>query len=71
MFPDGLTVIDGYGQYRSSMGEMIRESARIVIIIHRNDDPTVGRFQRIRDAYRQRFDQESVLWVSQSCQATF
>ena len=34
LFPDGLTVLSGLGQFRDSSGQIIREGARLVILLY-------------------------------------
>lgn len=61
-FPDGLTVLSGAGQYQpSGGGPLVREQAKIVLLVH---DGSVAAHRRIEEAaaeYRQRFGQEAVL----------
>lgn len=67
-FPAGLTVLDGLGHWQSDDGRLIRERSKVLIIWHAPDDSTEARVEAIRAAYRQRFDQESVMRVqSLSC----
>ena len=68
-FPEGLTAVSGNGQFRGSSGVVMRENAVFVILLY----PPSGagsnaRIEEIREAYRQTFNQESVLRAdSQSC----
>jgi hypothetical protein len=60
-FPDGLTVLTGYGQFLGSQG-LIRERSKVLIIFH----PAPGaeaskKIEEIREAYKSAFRQESVL----------
>lgn len=59
-FPDGLTVLTGYGQWRDSAGRLIKETSRLLLIWYA---PEAGdtRIEAIRTAYKARFGQESVL----------
>jgi ABC-type amino acid transport substrate-binding protein len=62
-FPAGFTVLRGPGQWRGSDGRVAREEAHVLLIWH---DSTLGadaRIEAIRSAYRQNFDQESVMRV--------
>ncbi len=62
-FPDGLSVIDIYGQYRSRQGAIGRERSKLLVIVV-FDAPAHGpRVQAIVDSFRQRYKQESVLRV--------
>ncbi|MGI8485914.1 MAG: DUF3574 domain-containing protein [Thermomicrobiales bacterium] len=62
-FPDGLTVLTGYGQWRNSKGEATSEKSVVVIILAPNDPTgkTSAKIEEIRTAYKTQFDQESVL----------
>jgi hypothetical protein len=68
-FPAGLTVLTGTGQFRGSSGIVMREDSVLLILLYRsNDDPSNGRIEEIRAAYRSAFKQDSVLRVdSPSC----
>jgi hypothetical protein len=62
-FPDGLSVIDIYGQYRNRQGMIGRERSKLLVIVV-FDAPAHGpRVQAIVDSYRRRYKQESVLRV--------
>ncbi|MGB3306570.1 MAG: DUF3574 domain-containing protein [Thermomicrobiales bacterium] len=62
-FPDGLTVLTGYGQWRNAAGEATSEKSVVVIILYPADPSgeTSAKIQDIREAYKTQFDQESVL----------
>ncbi len=34
LFPDGLTMLSGLGQFKDSSGRIIREGARLVILLY-------------------------------------
>ena len=62
-FPDGLTVLTGYGQWRNSAGEATSEKSVVVIILYPADPggEANAKIQEIRETYKSDFDQESVL----------
>ena len=60
-FPDGSTVIDGWGQWRDSSGIIVRERSRVLLILATPGGRARVRIQEIADAYVRTFDQESVL----------
>lgn len=60
-FPDGLTVLDGAGQWRSGGGGILRERSRLLLIWYRPTARSEADIEAIRAAYKQRFAQESVL----------
>ena len=64
-FPDGLSVIDIYGQYRNRQGAIRRERSKLLIIVVFDAPAYASRVQAILDSYRRRSKQESVLRVEQ------
>src|SRR5262245_11139158 len=64
-FPDGLTVLNGRGQFLNSRGDVERERSVVLILLY----PTSARneksvkIEEIRDEYKKRFQQQSVLRV--------
>jgi hypothetical protein len=64
-FPDGLTVLNGRGQFLNSRGEVERERSVVLILLY----PTSARnekhikIEEIREEYKKRFLQQSVLRV--------
>lgn len=64
-FPEGFTVLEGYGQFRSDAGEIVREKSFILIVVYPVDTRRAGsrKLQEIRRAYLKAFDQQSVLRV--------
>ena len=67
-FPEGLTVLTGYGQFLNSKGQIIREISKLVILLYpeskRNDKS--AHIEQIRHCYKRLFQQESVLRVDES-----
>ena len=67
-FPDGLTVLDGRGQWRDSAGLVQRERSKLLVILALPGEGPAGLIGEISDGYRRRFGQESVLRVvSEAC----
>ena len=64
-FPDGLTVLDAVGQFRDADGNIIREKAKILILLYPSSAKRQSsrKIERIRTAYKDRFNQQSVLRV--------
>jgi len=64
-FPDGLTVIKGDGQFRGQDNVVVKEQSFVLILLYPPDGfATSSReIERIRELYKQQFDQESVLRV--------
>jgi hypothetical protein len=65
LFPDGLTVLSGYGQFRDSKNNIERENSRVLILLYtKKERRTVHeKIEKIRAAYKKQFEQESVLRV--------
>ena len=71
-FPMGFTVLNGYGQFRDRRGTLVREDARIVILLYDPEDPSAPeRIEAIRTAYRRMFRQQSVLRADGSACVSF
>ena len=70
-FPDGLSVMDVQGQWRASNGQIIHEPSKVLYLVLDGgpDDPM--KVTNIRDAYKRRFQQESVLLVTRSACVSF
>ena len=64
-FPDGLTVLTGYGQFLDSRDVIIQETSKLVILLYPEEDrkDKGNRIEKIRECYKERFQQESVLRV--------
>ncbi|MDO8380462.1 DUF3574 domain-containing protein [Phenylobacterium sp.] len=71
-FPEGLTVLDGGGQWTGPENRLIREAAKVVVlVIPRTDLHTQRKLGEVRQAYVQRFRQDSVMMVSQRACVSF
>ena len=70
-FPDGLTVLDGNGQWRGAEGQIQREESNILIILTPIDDEqSQDLIEQVVNEYKTRFEQESVLkTVDKTCVA--
>jgi hypothetical protein len=62
-FPDGLTVLKGAGQFRSGNGMLIKEDSYVIVLLYpyATAKSSSQKIQRIRELYKDQFDQESVL----------
>jgi hypothetical protein len=63
-FPEGLTVIDAEGRMTPPVGSMIREPAKLVMIVLPGDKDDSTKLQAVRLAYVKRFHQQSVLLMT-------
>jgi hypothetical protein len=66
-FPDGLTVLKGDGQFRGDDEITIKEQSFVLILLYPYETltKTGQKIQRIRELYKDAFDQESVLRVDE------
>jgi hypothetical protein len=62
-FPDGLTALDGYGQWKRPDGRIAAERSRILLLWHKPGADADARIDAIREAYKKRFHQLSVMRV--------
>jgi 5-methylcytosine-specific restriction endonuclease McrBC regulatory subunit McrC len=69
--PDGLTVMDVYGQYLDSSGKLTREKTKLVILIYENSQTKNQKIEEIIASYKKTFQQESVLRVTSSVRVSF
>ena len=60
-FKEGLTVVDAYGQYLNEEGKFAREPSKLVVLIHVPTKAKNTAIEQIIDAYKKKFQQESVL----------
>jgi hypothetical protein len=69
-FPEGSTVWDAAGQWQSPDGAQVRERSFVVELVHLVTPDVEARVQRVMEAYKKKFAQQSVLrmvtdtWVS-------
>jgi hypothetical protein len=64
-FKDGLTVLEGDGQWLDPRGVVVREHVHIVEIAHKRDAAADESIRAIADEYKKRFKQDAVLRVTQ------
>jgi len=60
-FPDGFTIIETQGQWRNRGGTISRESGHELLIVMARNTPNAEKLNAIRDTFKRRFMQESVL----------
>jgi hypothetical protein len=70
-FREGLTVLDGSGQFLNSSGILIREKSKIVILIYESSPEKNRAIQEIIETYKRRFQQESVLRTTSEVKVSF
>lgn len=62
-FPDGLTVVDAYGQWRDPAladAPIVRETTKIIIVVHSETPEAAVALADIKAEYMDRFGQKSV-----------
>ncbi|WP_308345626.1 DUF3574 domain-containing protein [Streptomyces sp. ISL-94] len=61
-FPEGLTLHDGYGQWRGHDGRVVHETSYEVVLLYpeKEADERNTRIERIRQAYEDQYRQDSV-----------
>jgi hypothetical protein len=72
-FPDGLTVVQGQGRYRSQDQQLHEEPTRLLIILHPRASfgESDGKIRQLCWDYIRRFEQESVLRSDSTSQTSF
>ena len=70
-FPEGLTVLDGGGQWKGDENRMIREASKVVVLVLPLKGDSDGKLNEARQAYVQRFRQDSVMLVTQPACVAF
>ena len=71
-FPDGLTLLTGFGQFRNSSNVIVKERSRVLILLYpRNDRDAHHEIEEIRAIYKEQFQQESVLRVDDVARVSF
>ena len=63
-FPDGLTVWEAEGQWRTAAGSIDHEQSKVLLLVHPDTAGARQSVQAVAEAYRKTFEQQSVLWES-------
>ena len=63
-FPDGLTVWEAEGQWRTPAGSIDHEQSKVLLLVHPDTTAARQSVLAVIDAYRKTFEQQSVLWES-------
>lgn len=70
-FPEGLTVWDAQGQWRTAAGIVDQERSKVLLLVHPDTADARAAVQSVIALYRKTFDQQSVLWeTSRVCVAS-
>src|SRR4030095_15596591 len=71
-FPRGLTSSRASGQWRGPDGEIVREDAHVLQLLHPDDALTEKAIRELVDTYKTQFQQEAVLRIrSHTCASFF
>jgi hypothetical protein len=72
-FPDGITILGAQGMWQTGNPEspIDWEDTRLVIIVHPNDRISNQKISEIIELYRQQFQQQSVLRVSELASVSY
>jgi hypothetical protein len=60
-FPDGLTLVEATGQWRSHAGPIVRERSWVLVLYHPADEAAARMVEAVVAAYKAAFAQEAVL----------
>jgi len=63
-FPDGLTVWEAEGQWRTAAGSIDHEQSKVLLLVHPDTAAARQSVLAVIEAYRKTFEQQSVLWES-------
>ena len=63
-FPDGLTVWEAEGQWRTPAGSIDTEQSKVLLLVHHDTAAARQSVLAVIEAYRKTFEQQSVLWES-------
>ena len=61
-FPDGLTVWDAQGQWRTPKGTIDQERSKVLLLVHEDNAAARASVLEVIARYRMAFEQQSVLW---------
>lgn len=71
-FPDGLTVLDGYGQWLfRGEPEPHRLRSKVLVVLHEDTPQRRADIEAIRLAWKQATGHQSVLWARQPAEVSF
>jgi hypothetical protein len=63
-FPEGLTVWEAQGQWRTPAGSIDHERSKVLLLVHADTAEARNSVQEVIATYRRLFEQQSVLWES-------
>jgi len=63
-FPDGLTVVDAQGRWSAPAGSAVHRPSKMVMVVLRGRADDHRRLDAVREAYKRRYHQQSVLLLT-------
>jgi len=63
-FPDGLTVIDAQGRWSAPAGNAVHEQSKMVMIVLPGRPDDRAKLDAVREAYKRRYQQQSVMLMT-------
>ena len=71
-FPDGLTVLDAYGQWLfRGRAAPERLDSKVLVILHPDTPAERAKIDAVRSAWKTETGHQSVLWVRQAAEVSF
>jgi hypothetical protein len=70
-FPDGLTVVDAAGQYKTPLGSIAQEPSKLLMIVAADGAQTESSIAAIVAAYKLQFRQHTVVVLTRAVCAAF
>jgi hypothetical protein len=70
-FPQGFTIWEADGQWRSADGRINQERAKVLLLVHANSAAAREAISALVESYKKSFQQESVLWETAVVCAAF
>jgi hypothetical protein len=70
-FPDGLTVVDAAGQYKTPLGRIAQEPSKLLMIVAADGVQTQNSIAAIVAAYKLQFRQHTVVVLTRAVCAAF
>jgi len=64
-FPDGLTIVNGNGQFKDSSGTIVQERSKLLVLLYPFSKKDSSKVNAIRTEYQAMFQQQSVLRIDE------
>lgn len=70
-FPDGLTWFDSHGQWQNPTGIVTQQDSRVLILLHAPSAEKSRLIDEVRDEFKSRYHEQSVLRADETVTASF